>query len=250
MARRSARVAEAPRRTYPGGDVNSSSESEFENEYVPDEEALRGPPPDADEFYGEAPVPMDAAAAAPPPPVGEPWIVVDDAAGASVQVVLVDSGVVGERRGTVDEMQEWPGEWVRLSGSNRWRMEHPGSDEELDTVLLLLADHDQRQAAIEADAVPPPPPPPPEASTIVDLTDPLGVVRSKLHGIRSEHEHIVANEDGPSACTLCYTNTRCVVMVPCGHSSTCASCLVKALEGSDICPFCRTGITSVHYFIV
>ena len=51
-------------------------------------------------------------------------------------------------------------------------------------------------------------------------------------------------------CIACLTTARSVRFRPCGHSSFCAKCTIRALKGLTLaCPFCRTAVKELEYTV-
>ena len=56
---------------------------------------------------------------------------------------------------------------------------------------------------------------------------------------------VLAPEDSDTACVVCMTNLRKMIVLPCFHMRTCIGCTLKLQERNDVCPCCRGTIESV-----
>lgn len=64
-----------------------------------------------------------------------------------------------------------------------------------------------------------------------------------------KNDTLATNDDPDEVrCKVCTTNKRCIVLLPCEHSSTCISCYKSISRENNKCPICRQEITDTIFY--
>merc|ERR1712070_44008 len=86
------------------------------------------------------------------------------------------------------------------------------------------------------------------AQSVPFASKPEGAIaaESRLQGRTKDlpaHTHASAElDDLASECVVCMDAPACVMLYPCGHNITCASCTRALLQHNKPCPFCSKDI--------